>query len=166
MTRKRREKKQQNNSTIDLPSPEQVILLANESSKKKWDNWWIRTLWTFVMISGFLGVLMAGHIWIIFVVIIMQSIVYREVISIGVVPIKALKVPWFRLLHWYFYAVTLYFLYIESLIYYCKPIPFVERFLMPFATHHRFFSFLFYMIGFVSFVLSLRKGHYRFQFYQ
>jgi len=35
-----------------------------------------------------------------------------------------------------------------------------------FATHHRFISFMLYIFGFVFFVGSLQKGHYRFQFSQ
>lgn len=151
---------------MDL-GPSQTVMLAQEPAQKRWENWTVRTFWTFVMIGGFIGVLMAGHLWVILLVITISTIVYREVISIGILPVKALKIlPWFRSLHWYFYIVTNYFLYIESLIHYCKPLPFVEKFMMPFATHHRFFSFLLYMSGFVLFVVNLKKGHYRFQFYQ
>jgi len=37
---------------------------------------------------------------------------------------------------------------------------------LPFATHHRFISFMLYIFGFVFFVGSLQKGNYRFQFTQ
>lgn len=144
-----------------------VVLLAQESSQKKWRNWWIRTLWTFLMISGFVCILLAGHLWVILLVMAIVTLIYREVISIGIAPVKALQVlPWYTFLHWYFYAVTVYYLYIETLAYYCKPTPFVERFLMPAAIHHRFISFLLYMAGFILFVVNLKKGHYRFQFSQ
>ena len=160
----------QNESLESLESvesvQEKVTLLAEEKTKKKWENWWVRSLWTFVMISIFTGILMAGHLWVILLIIGIQFFVYREVISIGLLPVQALKVlPWLRSVHWYFFAVSQYFLYIESLIFYCKPSTFVERFLMPFAVHHRLISFLLYMGGFVTFVLNLKKGFYRFQFY-
>jgi phosphatidate cytidylyltransferase len=41
---------------------------------------------------------------------------------------------------------------------------FVDAFLLPLATHHRFISFVLYVLGIVVFVLTLKKGHYRFQF--
>eukprot|EP00842_Homolaphlyctis_polyrhiza_P006816 jgi/Hompol1/723/HPOL_005395-RA len=116
------------------------------------------------MISGFVCILLAGHVWVIVLVGIFQTIIYREVISIGVLPVKEKKLPWFRSLHWYFLASTNYFLYGESIIHYFKPSVFVDAFLMPLATHHRFISFLLYCLGLINFVLNLKKTHYRFQF--
>ena len=69
------------------------------------------------------------------------------------------------------------------MIYYFKHIVLVDKVLLPFATHHRFISFMLYVIGtfgtsivdietdrhspgFVFFVVSLQKGQYRFQFTQ
>ena len=119
------------------------------------------------MISLFVAIVFAGHAYVIVSILIIVTMVYREIILIGLFPIKELKVlPWFRSLHWFFYFVTLYFLYIGTLIHHCKPSAFVEKFLMPFVTHHEMLSFLLYMGGFVAFVMDLRKGFYRFQFYQ
>lgn len=47
----------------------------------------------------------------------------------------------------YFLVTTTYFLYGESIIYYFQQIILVDRVLLPFATHHRFISFVLYMIG-------------------
>jgi phosphatidate cytidylyltransferase len=41
----------------------------------------------------------------------------------------------------------MYFLYGESVIYYFKHILLVDRILLPLATHHRFISFMLYIIG-------------------
>ena len=95
---------------------------------------------------------------------IMQILVYREVIGIGIGPTKSSGLPWLRSLHWHFLMSTNYFLYGESIIYYYKPSVLVDAFLMPLATHHRFISFSLYCIGLMIFVLKLKKGHYRFQF--
>ncbi|KAL2916021.1 phosphatidate cytidylyltransferase [Polyrhizophydium stewartii] len=143
---------------------QKVTLLADEPASKKWRNWWVRSFWTAIMVSGFVGILMAGHVWVIGLVDIIQTIVYREVISIGILPSKERQLPWLRSLHWYFLFSTNYFLYGESIIHYFKPVVFVDAFLMPLATHHRLISFLLYCIGLVNFVLNLKKGHYKFQF--
>lgn len=84
----------------------------------------------------------------------------------------------------YFLVSTMYFLYGESIIYYFQQIILVDAFLLPFATHHRFISFVLYVIGkiiidlqlynelndalpgFVFFVANLRKGQYKRQFAQ
>lgn len=47
----------------------------------------------------------------------------------------------------YYFITTEYFLYGESIIYYFKEIVMVDAFLLPFATHHRFISFVLYVIG-------------------
>ncbi|KAJ1336776.1 hypothetical protein BSLG_006879 [Batrachochytrium salamandrivorans] len=95
---------------------------GRSTSSAKWKNWWVRTFWTIIMISGFISILMAGHVWVTALVFAIQIIVYREVISIGILPSKERHLPWFRSLHWYFLASTNYFLYGESIIHYFKPV--------------------------------------------
>lgn len=143
-----------------------VILLAKENPITKWKNWWIRTLWTFFMIVGFAGILIAGHLWVLLLVIAVQGQIYREVISIAHQPSKEIQFSWFRSMSWYFLFSTNYFLYGESIIHYLKQHVLVDAFLLPLATHHRFISFSLYYIGFVLFVLNLKKGLYRAQFSQ
>ncbi|CAJ0635407.1 16279_t:CDS:2 [Entrophospora sp. SA101] len=126
----------------------------------------VRTIWTFVMIGGFFAILALGHIWVILLVEIIQTLVYKEVIAIAHVPSKEKKLPWFKTLNWYFLVSTNYFLYGESIIHYFKEVVLVDAFLLPLATHHRFISFALYCTGFVFFVANLKKGHYKFQFTQ
>ncbi|KAG0048956.1 hypothetical protein BGZ83_006166 [Gryganskiella cystojenkinii] len=145
---------------------EGVVLLADETARAKWRNWSVRTLWTLIMIGGFFACLAAGPAWVILLVVMVQGLVYKEVIYLANVPSKEKKLPWFRSLNWYFLFSTNYFFYGESLIHYFQHVVFVDAFLLPFATHHRFISFTLYVIGFVFFVANLKKGHYRFQFSQ
>lgn len=153
----RRRKASQPTTPTEAP-----VLLVDQPNK--WRNWWTRTLLTFIMISTFLIILYSGHFSIIALVIIIQSLVYKEVISIAVGPTKMQGLPWMRSLHWHFLLSTNYFLYGESLIHYFKPVVVIDAFLMPLATHHRFISFSLYIVGLIVFVLKLKKGHYRFQF--
>ncbi|KAG0314480.1 hypothetical protein BGZ97_009264 [Linnemannia gamsii] len=145
---------------------ESVVLLADQSAKAKWANWSTRTLWTLIMIGGFFACFAAGPLFVILLVVMVQGLVYKEVIFLAAVPSKEKKLPWFRSMNWYFLFSTNYFFYGESLIHYFQHIVFVDAFLLPFATHHRFISFTLYVIGFVFFVANLKKGHYRFQFSQ
>ncbi|KAI8088826.1 cytidylyltransferase family-domain-containing protein [Halteromyces radiatus] len=142
------------------------VLLAAEPSNKKWQNWWIRTITTFMMIGTFFTILASGHIWVILMVIAIQTTVYNEVIQIADIPAKERNVKWFKTMSWYFLVTTTYFLYGESIIYYFEQIVLVDAFLLPFAVHHRFISFVLYTIGFVFFVMNLQKGLYKRQFAQ
>lgn len=73
----------------------------------------------------------------IMLVMLCQTLVYREVTAlfslrnavsesgeVQEVP-KGKKDPWSKTLNWYFFAVTNYFLYGETLIYYFKVCPFL-----------------------------------------
>ncbi|KAJ5164642.1 Phosphatidate cytidylyltransferase eukaryota [Penicillium coprophilum] len=147
-------------STISEEKPPQ-----SEYEKKK-QTFITRTIWTFVMIAGFFVALFSGHIYIIALITGIQIISFKEVIAIASIPNKEKNLRFTKSLNWYFLATTMYFLYGESVIYYFKHILLVDKVLLPLANHHRFISFTLYVMGFVFFVGSLQKGHYRFQFTQ
>jgi phosphatidate cytidylyltransferase len=99
------------------------------------------------MIGAFFGSMFMGHIYIIIIVTAVQIVSFKEVIAIANVPSRARKLKFTKALNWYWLATTMYFLYGESVIYYFKHIVLVDRVLLPFATHHRFISFMLYVIG-------------------
>lgn len=119
---------------------------ASEYEKKK-QTFITRSIWTFVMIGGFFGAMFAGHIYIIAIVTAIQIVSFKEVIAIANVPSRARRLRFTKALNWYWLATTMYFLYGESVIYYFKHIVLVDKVLLPFATHHRFISFVLYVIG-------------------
>lgn len=125
----------------------QVELLAAQPASQKWKNLTVRTIWTLVMIFGFFAIMAAGHVWVILLIIVVQTLVYKEVIALAQVPTREKKLRSFKALNWYFLVSTNYFLYGESMIYYFKHIVFVDNLLLPIALHHRFISFILYMIG-------------------
>ncbi|KAL8811394.1 MAG: hypothetical protein Q9223_001788 [Gallowayella weberi] len=148
------------------PCSLQKDLKPQTEYEKKKQTFITRTIWTLIMISGFFVAMFAGHIYILGIVTAVQIVSFKEVIAIANVPSRVKNLPFTRSLNWYFLGTTMYFLYGESVIYYFKHIVLVDRILLPFATHHRFISFMLYVMGFVFFVGSLKKGHYRFQFTQ
>ncbi|KAL1923900.1 uncharacterized protein VTP21DRAFT_6935 [Calcarisporiella thermophila] len=155
-----------NGGDDEAKGSEQNLLLADQPSSTKWRNWWLRVTTTLLMIAGFLLIVSMGHVWVILLVEIIQTLVYKEVITLASQKSKDRKLPYFKVLSWYFLVITTYFLYGESIVYYLKQIVMVDAFLLTIATHHRFLSFMLYLIGFVFFVATLQKGHYKFQFVQ
>ncbi|KAK9370482.1 cytidylyltransferase family-domain-containing protein [Lipomyces kononenkoae] len=160
------------NGSAMVSSPDAVALQENaptavvtEKEKKK-QNFIVRTIWTIVMIAGFFILLAAGHIWIMALVTAIQILTFKEVIALANEPAREKKLPYGKVISWYFLATTIYFLYGESVVYYFKQVVLVDYYLLPFATHHRFISYMLYIIGFMIFVSSLEKGRYRFQFAQ
>jgi len=66
-----------------------------------------------------------GHVCIIILVFLCQTLVYREVTRLFALmdskPVEyGGKDPWSKTLSWYFFATANYFLYGESIIYYFK----------------------------------------------
>ena len=67
-----------------------------------------------------------GHAYMVILVFICQTLVYREVTALFSLKRKGDreevhdKDPWSKTLNWYFFAVANYFLYGESIIYYFK----------------------------------------------
>ena len=118
----------------------------SESEKKK-QTFITRTIWTIVMIAFFFGSMFSGHIYMLIIVTAVQIISYKEVIAIANVPSRARSLRFTKTLNWYFLGSTMYFLYGESVIYYFKHIVLVDKVLLPFATHHRFISFMLYVMG-------------------
>ncbi|KAK9772269.1 putative Cytidylyltransferase [Seiridium cardinale] len=151
------------NDISEKAAVEQKATQPSDYEKKK-ANFITRTFWTFVMIAGFFAALFMGHIYILTVMTAIQVISFKEVIAIASVPSRARDIKATKTLNWYWLATTMYFLYGESVIYYFKHIVLVDKVLLPLATHHRFISFVLYVIGFVFFVASLRAGHLKFQF--
>src|ERR1051325_5573289 len=102
------------------------------------------------MIVGFFWVLACGHLYIIIIATAVQDISFKEVIAIANVPSRARSLRFTKSLNWYFLGTAMYFLYGASVIYYFKHILLVDRILLPLATHHRFISFMMYIIGMSS----------------
>lgn len=126
---------------------EQTEEKPNADYEKKKASIITRTIWTFVMIAVFFAAMFAGHIYIIMIVTAVQIISFKEVIAISNVPSRARSLRFTKALNWYFLGTTMYFLYGESVVYYFKHIVLIDRVLLPFATHHRFISFMLYIIG-------------------
>ncbi|KAB5592585.1 Phosphatidate cytidylyltransferase [Ceratobasidium theobromae] len=148
---------------------------ADHEKGKRMQSAITRTIWTLIMIGGFFGLMALGPAYLILLVMLCQTIVYREVTALFALTGRktssqsemdgeAARDPWSKTINWYFFAVTNYFLYGESIIYYFKHVIFAEASFLPFATNHRFISFMLYTIGLVGFVGSLKREYLKQQF--
>ncbi|EPQ29934.1 uncharacterized protein PFL1_02606 [Pseudozyma flocculosa PF-1] len=59
---------------------------AAAAKAAKWKKIWERTLFTFVMIFGFIGLLLLGHPYMILLVLVSQTLVYREIVALFNIP--------------------------------------------------------------------------------
>ena len=132
--------------------PEKQLTPEQKEQVKKRASFVTRTLWTFIMIGGFISewtdvplwicrsvltrlvspaLLLMGHVYMVILVMLCQTLVYREVTALFSLKRKDSgenvrgRDPWSKTLNWYFFAVTNYFLYGESIIYYFKVRPYL-----------------------------------------
>ena len=132
---------------------------AQAEHEKKKQTFITRTIWTLVMIAFFFVAMFSGHIYMIGIITAIQIISFKEVIAIANVPSKSKNLRFTRSLKWYFLGTVMYYLYGESVIYYFKHIVLVDKVLLPFATHHRFISFMLYVIGTSRLSASSHHSH-------
>uniref|UniRef100_A0A915BII4 Phosphatidate cytidylyltransferase n=1 Tax=Parascaris univalens TaxID=6257 RepID=A0A915BII4_PARUN len=130
----------------------------------RWRNWVVRGIFSLIMISLFSFIIKLGPTWLMALVFVIQFWCFHEIISIGLAVYRLYDLPWFRALSWYFLVSSNYFFFGESLIDYWGILLQKDQFLHFLVVHHRLISFALYCIGFVWFVLSLRKGYYMRQF--
>ena len=68
------------------PSSQQSQEDAAAAAKAKWKKIYERTLFTFIMIGAFIGLLLLGHPYMIVLVMVSQALVYREIVALFNIP--------------------------------------------------------------------------------
>jgi phosphatidate cytidylyltransferase len=143
--------------------------IINEKERKK-QTFIVRTIWTLIMTAGLFATLAAGQFWTIVIVLFLQIVVFRECINITTQRAKLEDLKYTYHLNWWFLLTTIFYLDGRNFIKY-----FLTNFVVSDYTsviaiklvlHHRFISYCLYVLGFVGFVASLRKGSLKFQFAQ
>ncbi|XP_057298258.1 phosphatidate cytidylyltransferase 2-like [Hydractinia symbiolongicarpus] len=130
----------------------------------RWKNWWIRGIFTFVLLAGFAVVIYFGPKAMLLLIVAIQVKCYHEIISVGHQNYKKYNLPMFRTLSWYFLGSTNYFFYGEITAEYFAEFLQREELFKFLLRNHRLISFALYTIGIMFFVLSLKKNYYKVQF--
>ncbi|WFD26878.1 phosphatidate cytidylyltransferase [Malassezia nana] len=176
---------------IDAPAEDASKKVEEERKEKAafWKKVQERVVFSLLMIGGFSFILAMGPSYLILLVLILETLVYREVTALFNIPGRTIlsvsrssqgetddedhalsqretdrEELWSKTLSWYFFAVCNFFLYGESLTYYFKHIVLVDSFFVQFSRHHRFISFMLYIFGFMAFVSNLKRRNLKHQF--
>ncbi|CEP61246.1 phosphatidate cytidylyltransferase LALA0_S02e10022g [Lachancea lanzarotensis] len=151
----------QDGSKNDLKQTKTDSKTANESKRY---NFLVRTVWTFIMISGFFITLASGHFWCVLLILACQIAAFKECIRVTSISGREKNLPFTRTLNWYFLFTTIYYLDGRSLFKFFQYYFIHYRALNLVAMNHLFICYCLYVLGFVFFVFSLRKGHLKLQF--
>lgn len=136
-----------------------------EIAQERYRNFFTRTVWGMLMIIVFGVILYTHHLLVSFFVLILQTLVFKEMIALRYIEAKEKNLPGFRTLHWYFLFITLFYTYGTTAL---EQTANLFSFAMIDLLHryHLVVSFALYVSGFLGFVLTLRKGSYKYQFGQ
>ncbi|KAL6062402.1 phosphatidate cytidylyltransferase [Balamuthia mandrillaris] len=129
-----------------------------------------RTIFGALLVFMFAFLLYLGHFWVSLLVVLIQTLVFREVVSLRYKQSQAVEeekgkklLPLFRTINYYFLLTSYFWIYGEPLLDLIA-VRYTEYAFL--AHYHLWLSFSLYVIGFVGFVLSLKKGYFFFQFQQ
>jgi phosphatidate cytidylyltransferase len=138
---------------------------ALQIAQERYTKFFTRTKWGAIMILIFAAIIYTGHATLSVAVVLMQIIIFREMINLRYIEAKEKKLKGFRTLHWWFLFTTDFYLYGQPILHsWVKLIPF--KYLEMMQRSHLMISFSFYVIGFLMFVLTLKKNYYKYQFGQ
>lgn len=66
----------------------------------RWRKWWIRGIFTFIMIGGFSVIILLGPVALSVLVLAILIKCFQEIISIGYSKYKEYNIPLYRVLNW------------------------------------------------------------------
>jgi len=144
------------------------LAAAGAAPKSKYTNWWIRLSTTFLIFAIIYGVLYYGPTACVLTVLFIQLNSFHEIISIGYRIYKLYELPRFRSLSWYFLVCINYYFYGELIQDHLVNLPLFRRespVLSFILNKHGFITYFMFLMGFLGFVLSLRKNYYAKQFF-
>ncbi|CAM9111681.1 unnamed protein product [Hapterophycus canaliculatus] len=138
--------------------PQQNVAVAESRLRKVI----VRSVVGFFMVTSFVGIVWAGHLYLSALVVLIQACVFKEMVSVRYSAAKERDMPLFRTLQWSWFMVAIFYTYGD--------------FLHEFVLKHRallwlshitmfnaWLSFIAYCCVFVVSVLTLKKGLYKYQ---
>ncbi|KAK1938041.1 Phosphatidate cytidylyltransferase 1 [Phytophthora citrophthora] len=119
-----------------------------------------RVIVGFAMIGGFIAILYGGHMYTWGLVVVLQTLLFRELVNVRYRAAAEKNIPWFRSVQWMWFIVALFYNYGDSLGGFIESskIRFVSPAIVHYLRYHTWVSFTMYALLFVMSVLSLKKG--------
>uniref|UniRef100_K3X184 Phosphatidate cytidylyltransferase n=1 Tax=Globisporangium ultimum (strain ATCC 200006 / CBS 805.95 / DAOM BR144) TaxID=431595 RepID=K3X184_GLOUD len=138
---------------------------AAASAPSPFAKFMTRVVVGFAMIGAFAMILYGGHLYAWLMVVILQILLFRELVNVRYRAAAEKNIPWFRSVQWGWFSVALFFNYGDSFGAFIenRKIRFVPPIVVHYLRYHTWISFTMYAVLFVMSVLSLKKGLYKYQ---
>eukprot|EP00698_Gefionella_okellyi_P004173 TRINITY_DN13892_c0_g1_i1.p1 TRINITY_DN13892_c0_g1~~TRINITY_DN13892_c0_g1_i1.p1 ORF type:complete len:418 (+),score=98.84 TRINITY_DN13892_c0_g1_i1:125-1378(+) len=138
--------------SLASPAPPEVRTPA-PPAPTTWPSWFTRTISTLVMVSAFALVIYSGHIVLVALILLLDAMVFREVMEIGYSDQPQHRRPSTYWTQWLFFVPTVFFVHVRAMkeqIAYSLP---------EIANNYYLVTFLMLMGGLVVFVITLRRPY-------
>ena len=138
-----------------------------EIAQEKYRKFFTRSVWGSLMIIVFAAILYLGHAFVSLFVMLIQVMVFKEMIAVRYIEAKERKISGFRTLHWFILFATLFYVNGPQLLSISSTL--LTRFglnLDFLSRTHLLISFILYVIGFIAFIFTLKRGSLKYQFSQ
>ncbi|KAL5563524.1 hypothetical protein UlMin_033271 [Ulmus minor] len=163
-----RHRRRSNEAVPDVSGANGGSLLVNDSNKYK--SMLVRTYSSFWMIGGFVLIIYMGHLYISAMVVVLQIYMAKELFNLLRKAHEDRRLPGFRLLNWYFFFTAMCFVYgrmlSQRLVNTLTPDKFIYQLVSNLLKYHMAICYFLYIVGFMCFVLTLKKKMYKYQFGQ
>ena len=160
----------------DDESISKTVSTVNSAQDKenKMDKMLRRTKLAFFMLFLFCVIVSLGHIWVVITVWILQALAFNELTNLRYKDAKEIALPYFRTFHWCLFVSATMFSKGRAVLQFCINTPFVFQYGFKgrleiyrwMLDNWDYITFNMYAGLFVIFVLSLKKGYYKYQFGQ
>eukprot|EP00921_Rhytidocystis_pertsovi_P008283 GHVQ01013593.1.p1 GENE.GHVQ01013593.1~~GHVQ01013593.1.p1 ORF type:complete len:530 (+),score=61.06 GHVQ01013593.1:394-1983(+) len=139
---------------------------SEKTFAKKLAAFKVRTLWTCILVALFFVILGGGHLYCSLLVLVVIMGIYREIISLKRKREKDKKLPLFFVLRWYWFGVVLLWQGIPWVLPKLIEVTTYVSYLHTIQAYHSLMTYSAALLGFVLFILSLRRYTLRYQFGQ
>ena len=158
------------NGTWEISPNYACIASGLQEHSNKFKSFRIRLYSTLVLILLFTSIIYAGHVPLMAMVFAIQTVMVKELFQLAREAQRERTLPGFRAQQWFFYFVAAFWVYVRfiknNLMVEITSSAALSRLLGTMIRRHTLISYSLYAAGFVSFVLTLEKGSYTYQFGQ
>lgn len=122
----------------------------------------VRVIGGGLMVIYFNLLIWAGHLYVVMFVLLLQGLIFMELVDVRYKAAQRKNIPLFRTLQWCWFGAAAFYVYGDWLHEFCTEHRSMQ-FLLPVMRYHELCSMWFYTTAFVLSVLCMRPGCYKYQ---
>jgi len=149
----------------DASAKSATLVAAAAEKEKRTRSILERTIMGLIMGGVFFCIVSTNHIVVSLFVVVLQTIVFKEVIAVRYREAKEKNLWGFRTIHWLLLIATDFYIYGDLLLHMSRRI-IAWQTLDYLHRYHLAIAFGVYLIAFTGFVVSLKKDYYKYQISQ